>query len=127
MSEIRGLAPPAIGGLAGAGAGYGAAAAGAPGFLAAVIAVGLYPMSVIGASKLLTSEGFRKFAMEGAKLNPDGWAAHLGRLPAIMAYESEDVQEAALEFNQAILDRIGLAEDSAPDGPGLGGSIFGGR
>ena len=59
-------------------------------------------------------EGFADWAIKGAKLNMNGWAAHIGRLPAIAAYEDDDVQDAILEFLENLEDRATAAESQIP-------------
>jgi len=84
----------------------------------ALVTLGAYPMGMNSFGRLLTSETYLKWVVEGAKIAPNKWASHIGALSGIAAYEDPEVQEALLELVQNM--KSGMEQPGPRQIPGMG-------
>jgi hypothetical protein len=88
-SEIVGPAATGLGVLTAGGGAF-------PAMLAAIT----YPLGVNSLARLIQSPAFVKWTVEGAKIAPNGIAAHMGGLAGIAANESPEIRNIILEMIQ---------------------------
>lgn len=84
----------------------------------ALITLGAYPIGMNSFGRLLSSDTFLKWVVEGAKMTPNKWASHIGSLAGIAEYEDPEVQEALLELVQNMKSGMTPGPSQFP-GPGL--------